>query len=192
MKLRLILASAAIACLGFGAPVFAQTPAPQAEAVLQDFIASHPEVQRDPSLLNNPAYLAAHPKMAHFLETHRYLRAQTMRMGAYDSRHQWRDADWWHRNDPNWVYRNHPEWNESHPAWMNDGDYDDSHRWRNRSWWEQNHPEWVKQHRPHWQRAKERVEEHYEEHHGHGNAYGNPHDQPPGHGKGQGNGTPNI
>jgi hypothetical protein len=56
MNFRMILASAALACVGFVTPAFAQEPAPQSEAVLQEYIASHPEVRRNPSLLSDPAY----------------------------------------------------------------------------------------------------------------------------------------
>jgi hypothetical protein len=171
MRLRSILASATIACIGFAAPTFAQT----AQQDLQQYMKSHPELQQNPSLMNNPTYLSHHQDLAHWLSTHPQVNRGRYGsgMGAWDSNHQWRDADWWHRNNPNWVYQNHPEWNQAHPAWTNDGDYDDQHQWRSRSWWQQNHPDWANQHHPHW---KERVEERYREHH-HGNAYGNPHDE---------------
>ena len=111
----MILASAAIACLGLGSPVFAQ--APGAEADFQRYIANHPELQRDPSLMNNPSYLRAHPAFAQFLVDHPEVRQQALGMGAYDHHHHWRDADWWHRHDPGWVTQNHPEWYHAHPGW---------------------------------------------------------------------------
>jgi hypothetical protein len=159
MNFRLILASMAFAGLGFAMPALAQAPAPEAEAVLQQYIASHPEVQRNPSLLDNPSYLSAHPDIGHFIQTHPYVRQQTMRMGAYDTNHQWRDEDWWHKNDPNWVNQHHPEWNQSHPQWANqggyhgEGAYDNDHRWQNRQWWMEHHPNWVKEHHPQWAEA---------------------------------------
>jgi hypothetical protein len=181
MKFRMILASAALACVGFGTPALAQEPAPQAEAVLQEYIASHPEVRRNPSLLSDPGYLSGHPEIAHFLRTHPYVRRQTLRMGAWDTQHQWRDPDWWHENDPDWAYNNHPEWIQSHPNWMNDGDYDDTHHWRSRDWWRQNHPNWVREHHPHWAQAHGYGAD-ADEHHHHGNAYGHDKDHDHGHG----------
>ena len=134
----------------FGAPSsFARR---SAEAVCRG-IANHPEVQRDPSLLSNPAYLNSHPAYTGFLEAHPSIAAQARRTGSWDRNYQWRDPDWWHQNDPDWVYNNHPEWIQSHPLWMNDGDYDDTHHWRSRYWWMQNHPNWVKQHHPRWAEA---------------------------------------
>jgi len=153
MKFQMILASAAIACMGFGIPAFAQAPAPQTETMLQDYIRTHPEVQRDPALFNNPAYLSQHPGLARFLQNHPYAELQTERMGAYDQNHQWRNADWWHNNDPNWVEAHHPEWNKSHPAWANDGAYDDAHQWHKSEWWAHNRPDWVKEHHPQWAEA---------------------------------------
>jgi hypothetical protein len=160
MKFRSFLAIMAFACVGFAMPALAQAPAPQAEADLQQYISKHHEVQRNPSLLNNPEYLRNHPDLAHFIETHPNIQRQTMRMGAYDSNHQWRDPDWWHQNNPNWVAANHQEWNQSHPEWMRaganpvgEGDYDAKHTWRARDWWVQHHPNWVKQHHPEWAEA---------------------------------------
>lgn len=153
MKFRMILASAAIASIGFGTPVFAQSSAALTETQLQDYIRTHPEVQRDPSLFDNPAYLREHPTLARFLETHPDARAQVMRMGDYDSGHHWRDADWWHQHDPNWVEAHHPEWNQSHPAWAKEGAYDSDHHWQNREWWVHNNPTWVKEHHPKWAEA---------------------------------------
>ncbi|MGD0290036.1 MAG: hypothetical protein ABSC63_10340 [Candidatus Binataceae bacterium] len=182
MKLRLILASVALACVGFGAPAFAQAPSAQAD--LQRYIANHPELQRNPSLLSDPAYLNSHPAYAGFLQTHPAIRAETQQMGGWDRNYQWRDADWWHRNDPDWVFEHHPEWNRAHPDWMMDGDYDDAHHWHNRNWWMQNHPDWAAQHHPHWGRRAEPLEHHGErdghhtQHdHGQGNGHQHGHDK---------------
>ena len=185
MKFRIILTSAVFAWMGLAMPAFAQAPAPQAEAVLQGYINSHPEVRRDPSLLDNPGYLSSHPEIAHFIRTHPYVHRQTARMGAFDSHHQWRDTDWWHQNNPNWVYQNHRDWIEDHPQWMNDGDYDDTRQWRTRQWWRQNHPEWVEQHHPHWAAAHgiDNADDNGPGRHGKGHAYG--HDKEHGHGHGK-------
>jgi hypothetical protein len=189
MKFRMILASVAFACVGFGTPAFAQGPSPQAEAWFHQYIASHPEVQRNPSLMTNQNYLNSHPTFAQFLETHPNIRNQAFGMGAWDRNHQWHDADWWHQNDPDWVYQNHPDWNQSHPAWMNNGDYDDTHHWRNRQWWEQNHPNWVKEHHPHWAQPYPTplTKEDGHGHHGQGNAYGHYKQNGPGQGHNNGN-----
>jgi hypothetical protein len=171
MKLRMILAGAAITCLGFATAVLAQTPVPEAEAVFQQFLNNHPEVRRNPSLMQDPAYLSEHPKFANFLRTHPYVNKQASRMGARDANNHWHDANWWHQNDPNWVYQHHPEWNTEHPQWMNDGDYDDSHDWHDRNWWVKNHPNWVKKHHPNWA-PSHGLYDHDNDHHGKGHAYG--------------------
>ena len=195
MRIRLILASAIVAYVGFCTPAFAQSRA--AEADLQRYIAHHPEVQRNPSLLSDPRYLSTHPAYAGFLDAHPSIRAQARSMGAWDKSYQWHDANWWHRNDPNWVYANRPEWNQANPAWMNDGDYDDTHEWRNRSWWVQNHPNWVREHHPGWERRAEANEEMHEHHgnayghyknHDHDNRYHKDYGNKSGYGNGQGNG----
>ena len=183
MKFWMSIAAAALFCVLGVAPVFAQS----ARQDLQEYINDHPELQKNPSLINNPNYLARHPKLNHFLQTHPNVdRKRYGRMGAYDHNHQWRDADWWHQNDPNWVYQNHRDWIQQNPSWMNSGDYDDSHRWHNREWWEHNDPNWVRKRHPNWAREHRYAPPpHYEaEHHQHGNAYGhekhhgNPHEQP--------------
>jgi hypothetical protein len=164
LKLRIILASAIFACVGLAMPAFAQT----AQQDLQEYIKDHPELQTNPALMSNPNYLSNHPDLRHWLGTHPQVAPGRYRNGAWDSRYQWHDEDWWHRNDPNWVYQHHNDWNAGHPNWTNDGDYDDAHRWRDRQWWMHNHPNWVREHHPHWEEANEGNEGH----HGHGHAYG--------------------
>jgi hypothetical protein len=177
LKLRIILASAIFACAGLAMPAFAQT----AQQDLPEYIKDHPELQTNPALMSNPNYLARHPDLRHWLDTHPQVAPGRYRNGAWDSRYQWHDEDWWHRNDPNWVYQHHNDWIAGHPNWTNDGDYDDTHRWRDRQWWMHNHPNWVREHHPHWEAANEGNYHADEGHHGHGHAYGHDKD---GHGHG--------
>jgi len=156
MKISTIIASSFLLCALGVAPAFAQT----AQQDLEQYIKSHPELEQNPSLLNNPRYLADHPDLQHFLATHPNVDRQRYGFGAYDPQHQWRDEHWWHDHDPNWVAANHPEWNESHPGWneappalAKDGAYDENHKWQSSQWWMKNHPNWVKEHHPVW--AKE-------------------------------------
>jgi hypothetical protein len=175
MRTYKILAAAALIFALGGATCYAQT----AQQDLEQYINSNPELRADPNLINNPRYLAAHPQLQHFLDTHPNVDRARYRGGAFDNDRQWRDADWWHQHDPNWVAEHHPNWNQEHPQWANNeephqgyGAYDEKHKWRAREWWDKHHPDWVKEHHPEW--AAE---------HGHppyGNPpYGNP--PPPGH-----------
>jgi hypothetical protein len=122
MKFRAFLITAALGCaLGAAAPAFAQT----AQQDLQQYVNSHPELQANPSLMNNPTYRANHPDLNHFLETHPQVDRQRYgSSGAYDRNHEWRNSDWWHhhhnnsydRDHDDWYARNHPE-TYSHPGW---------------------------------------------------------------------------
>jgi hypothetical protein len=115
MKFRTFLITTALGCaLGAAAPAFAQT----AQQDLQQYVNSHPELQANPSLMNNPTYRANHPDLNHFLETHPQVDRQRYGTnGAYDRNHVWRNSDWWHHNDHNWYARNHSEEYYSHPGW---------------------------------------------------------------------------
>jgi hypothetical protein len=152
MRTYRILAAAAVIYALSGATSYAQT----AQQDLEQYINSNPELRADPNLINNPRYLAAHPQLQHFLETHPNVDRARYRDGAFDNDHQWRDADWWHQNDPNWVAEHHPDWNQQHPQWANAeehhgyGAYDEKHKWRAREWWDKHHPDWVKEHHPEW------------------------------------------
>ena len=94
-KVRMILASAIFACAGMALPAFAQT----AQQDLQQYIKSHPELQSNPGLMSNPNYLARHPDLGHWLSTHPNVAPGRYRDGAWDSRYQWHNEDWWHHND---------------------------------------------------------------------------------------------
>lgn len=197
-----ILIFASLVCAAFAAPASAQNP--QAEAQYQHYLSVHPELRANPGLINDPQWLSQHQTFVRWLNQHPYIRNQARSMGDYDSNHQWRDADWWHRNDPEWMYDHHPDWVRANPAWRNDGDWDDQHRWHSRDWWFNNRREWVEQHHPSWAEMREEHRgerrpnwsengENYpnygesEEHHGNGHAYGHYKDHGD-HGHGHGHG----
>jgi len=151
MKIRRIFWSGAVACLFsavtvcavFATPVFAQAPNPKAEAYFQKFLADHPEVRSNPSLMSDPRWLNAHPSFHKFLEDHPNVARQAHQMahrgghggaygtygahgtyGDYDEKHQWHDRDWWLKNRFPWVQQHHPDWVRgaaapppSHPAY---------------------------------------------------------------------------
>ena len=117
MKFRPILVFVAMLCAVMAAPVLASAQTIQSEAEFQRYLANHPKLQANPSLMSDPAYLAKHPNLALFLHDHPGIHNQARAMGAYDSSHQWRDSNWWYRHNPNWVHSNHPEWFNSHPDW---------------------------------------------------------------------------
>ncbi len=131
---------------------------------LNEFLNNHPgvgaQVRANPELLYDRQFRRQHPGLQEFLQNHPNVWRNFVAggpaqgpggWGAYDQNRQWRNADWWHQNDPDWMYRNHPEWAENHPDWRaNDGDFDDSHVWHNRGWWNDNHPDWVQRHHPNW------------------------------------------
>jgi hypothetical protein len=115
MKIRTIISATALLCAIGMAPAFAQT----AQQDLEQYVNSHPELKANPSLMNDPRYLANHPDLNHFLETHPQVdRARYGHSGAYDQHHHWRRASWWHEHDPRWVQTNHPDWNKNHPEWV--------------------------------------------------------------------------
>lgn len=145
----------------FAAPALAQNVNPQAEQHLQNWIAQDPRLQRDPGLMNDPTYLQNHPNFATWLQQHPNAHKQVQQMGAYDRNHQWRNTDWWQKNDPNWK-KDHPEW--AH----NDGDWDDHHQWHDKSWFEANKREWAQQHHPEWfEKWKDNHDHDYDHDHDH-------------------------
>ena len=91
--------------------------------------------------------------------------------GAYDDGHVWRDAQWWHSNNPEWMYSHHPEWVverrdwwwydhqhhpdwfwapfwESYPLWTWGAPYEGVYHdyW----WWHRYHPDWMYANHPEW------------------------------------------
>jgi hypothetical protein len=164
-KIRPVLVFLTVACMGLVAlPVFAQAVNPKAEATLQQFMATHPEVRANPGLMSDPTYLSQHSALRTFLQQHPNVRNQTWAMGAYDRNHQWQNSQWWFKNDPNWVRQHHPQWAQSNPQWYNDGDWDDQNRWHDRDWWTTHDRQWAEQHHPGWYEHQGK--------HPHGHAYG--------------------
>jgi hypothetical protein len=71
-------------------------------------------------------------------------------LGAYDSHHQWHDANWWFRNQPNWVGSHHPDWVQAHPEWRRAGDWDEQHQWHTKTWYVHNRHDWAAHNHPDW------------------------------------------
>ncbi len=144
----------------------------------QYFLAYHPNIAqalaRNPSLLYNASWRYQFPALEQYLANHPYewqaLSGQDWAegipetpWGGYDQEHQWRDAYWWHANDPNWFYDHHQAWASLDSRWLTqDGAYDARHQWHYGEWWYNqnpnwvtaNHPNWLKEHR-NWQSASE-------------------------------------
>jgi hypothetical protein len=91
--------------------------------------------------------------------------------GAYDNGHVWRDAGWWHTNNPQWMYSYHPEWAvERRDWWQYDHQYHPDWFWapfwglyplwswgapyqgvyHDYWWWHQYHPDWMYANHPEW------------------------------------------
>ncbi len=145
----------------------------------QYFLAYHPNIAqalaRNPSLLYDARWRYQFPALEQYLENHPYewraLSGQDWAeglpetpWGGYDQQHQWRDAYWWHANNPNWFYDNHQSWASLDSRWLSqDGAYDAQHQWHYGEWWYNqnpvwvtaNHPNWLAEHR-NWESASER------------------------------------
>ncbi|HEY6419064.1 MAG TPA: hypothetical protein VIX59_08680 [Candidatus Binataceae bacterium] len=175
MKVRPILVVLAMLCAVAAAPALASAQTIHSEAEFQRYLANHPQLQANPSLMSDPAYLAHHPNLALFLHDHPGIHNQARAMGAYDTGHQWRDANWWYGHDPRWVHENHPEWWGYHPEWhpyalvpapVVVGDYDEHHHWHDRGWWVSHNDKWVRAHHPHWDaEVYEHEHDHDHDHH---------------------------
>jgi len=121
-------------CAVFATTASAQDP--KAEAYFQKYMAANPELQRNPGLINNPAWLNAHPDFHKFLENHPAIANQAHSMGgygnygnqagAYDNHHHWHNRDWWVKNNPNWVKQNQPGWMMQRPPGYGTGTYANS------------------------------------------------------------------
>ncbi len=149
-------------------PWFNDVPQYQADQSFRWFLANHPnvarELARNPGLLYNANWRRQHPQLEQYLASHPYVwqalnneywatgPAETQ-WGDYDDQHQWRDAYWWHQNNPDWFYNNHQDWASLNPRWRDrDGDYDQQHVWHYGQWWYQQDPNWVKTRHPDWLR----------------------------------------
>jgi hypothetical protein len=179
-KLSWLCASAFVALMA--SPAMAQAPINPAEiADFNNFLNSNPRVAREltanPYLVGDKNYLASRPDLHSYLAKRKHLRQALQTspgqfmyqegrygwnygapLGAYDDSHRWRNADWWHQNNPNWMWQNHPEWAKNNPTWRNDGDFDDRHQWHSQGWWKTNQPTWAQQHHPNWYGKEERQE----------------------------------
>ena len=149
-------------------PWFNDVPQYEGEQSFRWFLAHHPNVSRElarnPGLLYNPNWRRQHPQLEQYFATHPQVWAMLngdywatgpaeTQWGDYDDQHQWRDAYWWHENDPDRFYDTHPDWVSLDPRWRDhDGDYDQSHQWHYKQWWEQKDPTWVKDRHPDWLR----------------------------------------
>ena len=103
------------------------------------FLANHPkvgaELRANPGLINDPGWRHQHPDLQQYLQNHprvahnvTYEAAQMNgRWGAYDERHEWHDADWWHDNHPDWFWKNHPDWAKNHPKWREEWEHHHDH-----------------------------------------------------------------
>ncbi|HVB55166.1 MAG TPA: hypothetical protein VNE63_01870 [Candidatus Acidoferrales bacterium] len=147
-------------------PWFNDVPQYQGDQTFRWFLAYHPNIaralSRNPGLLYNASWRSQFPALEQYLANHPYVwqalnnqywstgPAETQ-WGDYDDQHQWRDAYWWHHNNPDWFYSNHSDWVSLNPRWRDqDGAYDQQHRWHYGQWWYQQDPNWVKTHHPNW------------------------------------------
>src|SRR5260370_29184691 len=78
MKICTIIATATLGCVLSVTAAFAQT----AQQDLQQYISSHPELQQNPGLMNNPTYRANHPDLNRFLQNHPQVDRQRYRNGG--------------------------------------------------------------------------------------------------------------
>ena len=147
-------------------PWFNNVPQYSESQSFQYFLAYHPDIAQalsiNPGLLYNAAWRSENPDLEQYLNTHPYEwqalnnanwstgPAETQ-WGYYDSQHQWRDAYWWHENDPNWFYDNHQDWASLDSRWLvMDGAYDQQNQWHYGEWWYNQNPGWVTSNHPGW------------------------------------------
>jgi hypothetical protein len=141
MKLSKTRLVGAILLLVAAIPALAMAQDAEFGEKMNKYLNEHPnmaaKVRANPSLLYDKQFREAHPELQQFMQTHPqvYERMDQRGLGAYDSSHTWRDANWWHQNDPGWAAKNHPEWAASHPEWAA------NHQ-------EANHQEWTNNHLP--------------------------------------------
>jgi hypothetical protein len=149
-------------------PWFNDVPQYQGDQTFRWFLANHPNIARalarNPGLLYNADWRRQHPQLEQYLDNHPYVwqalnneywstGPTETQWGDYDDQHQWRDAYWWHQNNPDWFYNNHPDWLSLNPRWRDrDGDYDQQHVWHYGQWWYNRDPNWVTTRHPDWLR----------------------------------------
>jgi hypothetical protein len=166
-------------------PWFNDVPQYRGDQSFRYFMAYHPRLarslSRNPGLLYNAGWRSQHPELEQYLANHPYTwralngeywsngPAETQ-WGDYDNG-QWRDAYWWHQNNPTWFYDNHVNWASLNSRWLNqDGAYDDRHQWHYGEWWYNQNPGWVRTNHPTWLTRNQRwespaVQQRYREQH---------------------------
>ncbi len=111
MKVRNLALAALLGCAMLGAPTLAiSAHAQSSQAEFERYLAKHPNVRAHPELMNDPQWLRDHPNFAEFRGTHPNVAREARAMGDYDSRHVWRDRNWWVQNDRTWAYKHHKDW----------------------------------------------------------------------------------
>src|ERR1017187_3496242 len=75
--------------------------------------------------------------------------------GDYDDGHVWRDAQWWHGNNPEWMYSNHPEWAQPYGGWLR-ADYGAHPGWFTSNYWREHPRDWANPDRAFWNRENGR------------------------------------
>jgi len=104
MKLRTLLAGAALAALFAAAPVVAH-----AEHHDGDWDEHHAWHNSDWWHDNHPGWVYRHhPEWA---ETHNDWRRSD---GDWDDHHAWHNRSWWYENRPDWVREHHHDWTRWH------------------------------------------------------------------------------
>ena len=146
-------------------PWFNPVPQYQGDQTFRWFMANHPGIartlSRHPGLLYNANWRSQYPALEQYLENHPYEwqalndrywsdgPAETQ-WGDYDDG-QWRDAYWWHQNNPNSFYDNHVNWASLDSRWLSqDGAYDNQRQWHYGEWWYNQNPGWVTNNHPNW------------------------------------------
>ena len=146
-------------------PWFNDVPQYQEDQSFRWFMANNPDIAQ--ALAQNPARLydadwrSQFPALEEYLANHPYEwealngeywsegPAETQ-WGDYDDG-QWRDAYWWHQNNPDWFYNNHMSWASLDSRWLaQDGAYDQQYQWHYGEWWYNQNPSWVTNNHPNW------------------------------------------
>jgi hypothetical protein len=154
-------------------PWFNEVTQYQGNQSFQWFLAHHPNIAeplaRNPELLYDANWRSRFPALQQYLANHPYewqeLNGENWaegptqtQWGAYDDQHRWRDAYWWHQNNPNWFYDNQ-DWASLDSRWLDeDGAYDQQHRWHYGEWWYNQNPNWVTRKHPNWLREHQNWE----------------------------------
>jgi hypothetical protein len=146
-------------------PWFNNVPQYQGNQSFRWFLANNPDIaqslSQNPSRLYDSEWRSQFPALEEYLADHPYEwealngeywsegPAETQ-WGDYDDG-QWRDAYWWHQNNPNWFYDNHLSWASLDSRWLaQDGAYDQQHQWHYGEWWYNQNPSWVTANHPNW------------------------------------------